>query len=199
MSRSFSYYRVCPNTVKYIKKHIKEDDFEIAGELIVNQSQPPELTLNRLSLVEGRSSTSTVSLPPSRYNFHTHPHKLYSRFRVCMGSFSTIDIDYILTNREVVDTHYLFTYEGCYVIQINPSYSNRLNTMHCDRILAHLSDIESLRRDKNTTVLTKENRYKLNELFQRFDTLRCNTIGLNDADDKVFNIVLILWNVDEYT
>ena len=182
--------KICRDDMIFLKKRVLNDVYEIAGELI-----PASCGLKIKEIAEGHANEKFISFPPKKYCFHTHPKAFHDApFYVAFASFSTTDCKYILNHCDIIDSHYLITYEGIYDININPPYKNRIDPQYSSKILQKLNCINSIRQD-DERVITENNVHKLRKLFKIFSEIDGKSVGIycNNNETPIFNVNLNSW------
>lgn len=88
-----------------------------------------------------------IDAKPSLYNFHSHPHNAYMKYRVNYGPPSVQDYKsvFILVTQYSTVVHFVASLEGLYVISFNPEKRN-LTVKQADKIIEGLEykDVDTL-------------------------------------------------------
>jgi hypothetical protein len=87
-----------------------------------------------------RGESSTVDVPVSTINFHTHPESCYNTFGCDSGWPSAPDSYYILRNFNDILAHLVITREGFYIIKVNPDAQAIMKSITDNVKLAKLAD-----------------------------------------------------------
>lgn len=118
-------------------------DHERGGVLQIasyNKKREAQLQLTRLTRQE-KPGVYEVAVPVSRINFHTHPNICYVKYGCHIGWPSGQDMAYIASNYPKVMKHYVFTREGVYAVQLDPTFMQLLTFLRNQEAQACLSDL----------------------------------------------------------
>ena len=138
-----------------------------------------------------------VDIMPSKYNFHTHPLQANFEYNAFVSWPSGFDFRYVLTNYDILYTHFVFSSDGVYTMHITPQFRkflhiffnnssirdvisenifNRFTQIEVERTRAdqrlfdviNMSDLKTIK--KNTRITLKDP-----SKFPNFDSNRINT------------------------
>ena len=166
---------------------------EASGTLEYKQLQNGDRYLYDISNIDESKIEHHFFVPikPSNYNWHTHPLQANIENKSSLSWPSGLDFVYLLENYTVVNTHFVFTADGVYTMQITPKF---LKFLHIFRNNINIFRILS-KNILNMFASVESERVKANPIFFDFiemDDLKMNksntTISIKDVDTR--NLIL---------
>lgn len=138
-------YAFAKDDLEQIRSYVRNHSVEYGGQFARmgrNVDGKTRLVLNKKKTQVGNANTYTVVVPIHRYSWHTHPSVFYTQFQSALGWPSALDVRYLLMNYKHDITHFVFTHEGVYIVQVTPEARQIMNNMRTKQLE---SQIEAVR------------------------------------------------------
>lgn len=154
---------------------------EASGTFDYNQLSNGNRILNNISnLNESKEDHKYfVDILPSKYNWHTHPLQANIQYKSSLSWPSGQDFVYLVDHYKEVNTHFVFTADGVYTMQLTPKFRKFLHIFSKHRNIYEII----LRNIRNSFGSVEYERVQAHAVY--FEFIELSDLKMNRSHTKI--------------